>query len=122
MIKNLKSILIFVLFLLSITLLACDQGLVPAITITNPLSKMEVGETVELECTVSNFEGELHLTSSDPSVILVEANKLTALKEGSAVITVKAGSTEAKLPIKVSVVEYTVTFEIPEVKEVKNII
>ena len=110
MIKNLKSILIFVLFLLSITLLACDQGLVPAITITNPLSKMEVGETVELECTVSNFEGELHLTSSDPSVILVEANKLTALKEGSAVITVKAGSTEAKLPIKVSVVEYTVTF------------
>lgn len=111
MIKYLKSILVFVMLLVfSVTMFACDQGLIPGITITNPLSKMEVGETVELQCTVTNYDGELEWVSSNPTIISVEAGKLTALSEGNSTITIKAGSTEAKLVIKVSYVEYTVTF------------
>ena len=111
MIKKFKSILVFVMLVVfSVALFACDGGLVPSIAITNPLSKMEVGEVVELEYTVSNFEGEVEWSSSDPTIISVESGKLTALAEGNATISIKAGSAESKLVIKVAYVKYTVTF------------
>ena len=71
---------------------------------------MELGETVELQYLVSNYEGELEWKSSDPTIVSVDAGKLTALAEGEAVVSIKAGTAEVKLTIEVSSVKYTVTF------------
>ena len=103
MIKSIKSIFIFaMLFILSFALFACDEGtLNPSLTINSQISEMTVGETIELKFTVVDVEGDVVITSSDPTVISVSDKTLEALKEGSVKITVKVGDLQKELNITV---------------------
>ena len=136
MIKSIKSIFIYaMLFVLSFALFACNEPeLKPSLTINSQLSEMKIGETVELDFTVVDFDGNVVVTSSDPTIINVSNKTLEALKEGSVTITVKAGDIQKELTITVKKIDegnqdgdgdekeekYIVTFVDAEGKELKK--
>ena len=136
MIKSIKSIFIYaMLFVLSFALFACNEPeLKPSLTINSQLSVMKIGETVELDFTVVDFDGNVVVTSSDPTIISVSNKTLEALKEGSVTITVKAGDIQKELTITVKKIDegnqdgdgdekeekYVVTFVDAEGKELKK--
>lgn len=65
--------------------------------------ELTVGDTFVLEAEVSPSEkaGELQWASSDPETVSVEDGKVTALKEGEAVVSVSAGGAAATCSITV---------------------
>ena len=62
---------------------------------------LEVGQTITLTADVSGYEGTVTWTVSDPSVAAVEDGKVTALKEGSAVVKAQIGEAEASCNVTV---------------------
>lgn len=78
---------------------------VTAITIAPSSVQMTVGETVQLTATVSpsNASGQnVTWSSSDISIATVDAGKVTAVKEGEAVIQAKAGDKTAECKVSVT--------------------
>ncbi len=88
---------------------------VTKMALSKPPKKMEVGATKQLKAKISpsNATGAaMSWSSKKPSVLEVDiAGKLTAKKEGSAKITVKAGDKSASITVKVVAPTKKVTLE-----------
>lgn len=87
-----KFFSLVMLAFLSIALFSCDEEEVTTPTLSLPVSEVEllVGENYEIVPTIKDLEGtDLYtIEVSDPSVISLSANTITALKAGTAMVTV----------------------------------
>lgn len=95
---------IFMLFLalgLFIALVGCDKI---ELSFDNQSEELEVGEDLTLEFTVSDSELELEWSVDDNTIVSVDQNgKVTALKEGTAIVTVKVKDKKVSDTITITV-------------------
>ena len=99
--KNYKTFMsTLMLFVLSLVMAGCDEQLdnpstpveapqeTPTLTVTVSDLSLNVGAS-EVRAAVSNSDAVITYSSSDPSVVSIDANgKITALAAGTATITV----------------------------------
>ena len=104
--KNYKTFMsTLMLFVLSLVLAGCDEQLdnpstpveapqeTPTLTVTVSDLSLSVGAS-EVRAAVSNSDAVITYSSSDPSVVSIDANgKITALAAGTATITVSVAET-----------------------------
>jgi len=113
MLKKIKStslVVLLVLSLLSITSCSKKKSLkvsVQNITITQTATSIEIGATLQLNIEISPKEAEqisVKWESNDPTIASVDAmGKLTALSEGSAIITVSSNDTDKTATFTINV-------------------
>lgn len=87
-------------------LVIIDAEIIPEITLGLTGVTLDVGSTIQFAATVTGDAGETSIvwTSSDITVASVEEGTVTALAEGTAVITAaaKAGGTPVSFEVKVN--------------------
>lgn len=100
--KKLTKILsLFVMFALALVVVACDSG---EVSLSKASLSLEVGETEQLEYTVSDDGLQLVWESSDDSVVEVsQAGLVKALKEGEAIVTVTIKNSNISSSIEITV-------------------
>lgn len=86
------------------------EPLSPSITVSKSELGLERYADYTLTAQVQNFDGEVTWVSNDTQVATVAGGKVTALSLGTAIITAKAGSAEAKCTVTV-----TDNSEVPEI-------
>ena len=75
----------------------------PTITIEDYPETLYLNESYKISYTVTDYEDEVIITSSDESVVKVEGDVLTSQDiEGSATITILAGETREEFTVTVS--------------------
>lgn len=72
------------------------------VTISTQAPRLHIGDTLDLQVTTQNFDGTLAWKSSSAATVSVTAaGKITAVKPGTATITVTAGKATATLEVTV---------------------
>ena len=106
----------------TITASAGGKSAVCAVTVTVPVASisldkaalsLEVGESAQLTATVSPADAtdrNVIWTSSDESVAKVSDGKVTAVKSGNAIVTVKCGDKTAKCSVTVTHIESIISY------------
>ena len=107
--KKIRNIIIAVLSIVCLSCLftGCVKG---SVTLDKSEITIEYGKTAQLTATVTDIEEEVVWSSSNESIVKVDQEgKVTAVEEGTATITAKAGKKSATCKVTVGEYQLAVT-------------